>query len=593
MVKSWWKEVAACNSERRPSTLNYKAIFDLQCCHEAFIPGLKPNEEVNRYTNNLLRTWRDTIENSGVLYPRMSSKLASRRTTDQLKQTWPDWRVVFDEESDMCSQEVLERLYADTGVQLEGPCEIRQKLYRSQMSPRTYFAQGGTAFWTSRFLQRPFTQLADVNPMTNHTLRLIPTNLSLVTMFSYVFIYDLTSFTSMFHEFEPFIRQLAEFMRGVTVRVWDGRNGEVERDFGQMLDIYADANAFKPTYSTARVPWIDGDQTFNHEVAGFLGVFGNLMICTFVHGIVLLQIVGEVSRGYCAGDDGGAVLFCALILRWGQANSPDPPQSENPFYNDVALLFYALSLLGIIQWAKVFTTLESGAVALKRPLRQLDDKLYSPLMIIWPQSILIQQYHQWSQIDPRFPFTQQFSTRREIRHMVGTENLRFQKNIFAASHRINDEDLQSVFVYLRWLYEHMGFPQAGLVPQYDSSTYNEPVVPRIEGGRDDLRKDPILRTLENLWTGSASVPIRGLDKEFELRNGYEDLYVGEVFRGPGSPRLKWLRQLRYLKQRKLFRHVEGEEGFRLLCSEYLDPYNLEPNLYEYTVVSLPPVLRTR
>jgi len=30
MVKSWWKEVAACNSERRPSTLNYDAIVT-QC----------------------------------------------------------------------------------------------------------------------------------------------------------------------------------------------------------------------------------------------------------------------------------------------------------------------------------------------------------------------------------------------------------------------------------------------------------------------------------------------------------------------------------------------------------------------------------
>jgi len=485
---------------------------------------------------------------------------------------------------EIMSQVTIEKLYAETGFRATGPCELRQKLYRAGITPRTYFAQGGDAYFSSRYLQSPCSRLVDLLPVSNHVLRLIPSNLRLDNPWEYVFIYDLTSFTSLFKEFLPFIRCMAEFCRGVDVTVWDGYDGFITVDFGELWSTYADFNASCPPYSPERI--LKQDVTFYHMCAGFLGVYGNLMICTFVHAVVVLAIVGEIRKCYTAGDDGGAVLMCSLILTW---EGMKKPVKGNQPSDDVSVLFYALSLLGLIQWSKVFTTQESGAIALKRPLRQVEENLHTPPMVIWPQSILIQMYVQWREHrDPRFATYYMFNTRQECRRAIIAEISRFLTAVAAMEHRASDSDLEVVRSYCGYLYNILHLPVDGLVPQFSRSTYAEEFVPCIEGELELFRKDPVERTIKHLWRNQVYVPERVGESDYqeqdlEYRVGFEAV-------SRKTPMLSWLVKLGYVEEKSLVRGVVGEVGFDLLMREYDQTVRLPHALYKFRIISLPPCM---
>jgi hypothetical protein len=587
---SWEKEIIACNSERRPSTLNFNAIF-YPHVHgdEEFLPGIPAKQDVNFYLASLITEWRSSVCNQEVHFPRLSSKFCSRRTAAMLEQEFPAWKSVFDEEDDMLSQCVLERLASDTGIEVGGPCEIRQKLYRSGMTPRTYFAQGGDAFFSSKYFQNSFSHLVDLLPISNHVLRLIPSNLDLHTGGNHVFIYDLTSFTSLFHEFLPFIRSLADFCLGHTFVVWHPRYGKVDLDLGEELHKYADVNANCPAYSAVRAKrW--GDEVFYHMVAGFLGVYGNLMICTFLHACVVLSVVGDARKCYVAGDDGGAVVFASLVLTW--TSNKSPPKPGNAFYDDVNILFYALALLGLIQWSKVFTTQESGAIALKRPLVQTGEQLHQPQMIIWPSLQLINLFINWhNRKDIRFTTLYTFNRREEVRDMSCGELLRFQTNIFYMQHRIAEGDLGRVWNYLEWVYDRLGLRLCGSVPQLPLH-HLDSMYPCIEGGPEQLREEPIKRTISRLWQGYCRLPAREGEGSSYCVDVVDEasLYVGQSFIGAMSPLRSYLRKCRYLRCEPLYVTLVDPESLQVLLDEYDRGVRNGRALYRITVVSLPPIL---
>jgi hypothetical protein len=586
MDNSWDKELNACMTERETSTLNFAAIFDSSRHTEEFIPGVKARPEVNQYIHQLLVDWRDSFVEGQPLYPRMSSKASSRATArlgSQLFPNWTRWKAAGKDK--LFSQKVMERILCESGIELEGPCEMRQKLYRAGIVPRTYFAQGGSAYRSSKFLQDPCSKLVDVLPTSNHLLRLIPTNLQLGHRDQHVFIYDLTSFTSLFREFLPFIRQLANLCRGFDVCTWDGFHGERFMDFGDLWDDYADVNASNPSFSVERAG-LDTDQFFYHMCAGFLGVYGNLMLCTFLHAVVVLAVIGDTTRCYTAGDDGGVVVMCLLVLEWGTRRE-DPPTSANHPYDDVAILFYALSLLGIIEWSKVFTTQEEGAIALKRPLAQVEGHLMSPQMVVWPQSILIEMYRHWnSQRDIRFQTYYMFSTRSECRKAVISEVTRFLSHVAAANYRFSDQDLQVVKEHCQWIYNECGLEGIGSVPQFLRRTYSHDFVPDIEGrgGVQHLREDPFRRTFVRHWSGFVYLAARVGD---EYKEDQIDLYEGNVFVSRMTRQLSYLCKTGYVSYDSLIVCKTGLESLDLLVEVYTNPSSLAPPLYRFHVDNLP------
>jgi len=473
----------------------------------------------------------------------------------------------------------MERALHETGVYVGGDCEIRQKWYRSGVTPRTYYAQGGIAFHSSKCLQNAFSQLVDSLPVTNHILRLAPTRLDIETPETYVFIYDLTSFTSNFHEHQPFMSSLAEFCIGTPVKVLDGFEGIVEQDLGELLFDYTRLNCQNPTYSRER-RYKDDLNSYEHLVAGFLGVYGNLMTCTFLHGVVLLAVIGDVHKCYAAGDDGGAVVRAKVVIQNGRING------DHPWRNDVMLVFFAISLLGIVAWSKVFMTSEPGAIALKRPLSQFDNRLSTRPFVIWPSTTLMWAYIEWNQFnDPRFPDLKTQYTRKEVKSAIIGEITRFLRHVAAVEQFLSEEDLRYILQYTTNVYNVVGIPREGLLPQ--SSYHSDDFICVAPNSIEDLRKEPIRRSLERLYTGYARIAVRVSPGSEEAQS--IDWYPGYTFISKSSKELAYYVALGFLEKRSLFTNVTGEEGFRLLVKDYLDP---QPAMYEYIVSSIPRYFRS-
>jgi hypothetical protein len=310
------------------------------------------------------------------------------------------------------------------------------------------------------------------------------------------------------------------------------------------------------------------------------------MICTFVHAVVVLAVVGEIRKCYTAGDDGGAVLMCSLILTW---EGMKKPVKGNQPSDDVSVLFYALSLLGLIQWSKVFTSQEAGAIALKRPLRQVEREILTPPMVVWPQSILIQMFIQWREHrDPRFYTYYMFNTRKDCRSAIITEVTRFLSAVSAMEHRASDADLQVVMSYCEYIYATLNLPYDGLVPQFSRSTYTEEFVPCLRGGVEMLRKDPIERTIKHLWQNRVFVPERAGESDHKEKD--LEFYVGEKAVSRKTALISWLLKLGYAGERSLVRSVDGEAGYSLLMREYDQTVRLPHALYEITINNLPPCM---
>lgn len=574
----WMKEINTMNGTRRPSTLNYNAIFYQEHEHEALLPNTLPCPTMNAYIRSVLVEWRDWMKNT-VHYPRMTSK-RSARNTERLMDQDVNWRDYFPDEPGIAfCQRVMERHYAETGVAVGGMCEIRQKWYRSGVVPRTYVAQGGSAYHSSKWMQAGFNHLVNLLPSSNYILRLLPTNLD-VSDGRYAFIYDLSTFTSNFHEHDAFMRALANFCSGYTATIWDGRDGYKTVSLYDALIEYANINTNKPSYSWER--W-NGDLSEHHqEVAGFLGVFGNLMTCTFLHSAVILTVVACVRRLYTAGDDGGVALYHRMKMEWNEHSNI--LRLDNDYYDDVNLVFTALEELGIIAWQKVFTTQEDGAIALKRPLVQWHSQLFTSLMLIWPSMSLVELFQNWKRPDPRFSDYVLQHTRAQCRSSCISELTRFQSSIRVFSSQIPVEDLEWIFSYLQGLYRILGCDYEGSVPQLGSRIDSDfvPVLLEVE----DLHSCPFERTIYRHYRGSCRVPCREADDAIQLDP--IDIYVGSVFTTTSSPLLGWLENTGYVSSSPIDIPMYGHDGLIRLLSEYTT--KLSPRVYTYTVNNLPPCL---
>jgi hypothetical protein len=99
-----------------------------------------------------------------------------------------------------------------------------------------------------------------------------------------------------------------------------------------------------------------------HNVAGFLGVYGNLMSCTFVHGVSVLMMIDNPDKLNVAGDDGHAAIS----------------------RSNVDTLFDVIRGNGVVERSKLYSTDEEGSICLKRGIVQFNLQLLQKRMVILP-----------------------------------------------------------------------------------------------------------------------------------------------------------------------------------------------------------------
>lgn len=357
------KEMTALESTPRPSTTHWPSLLSRS---NTISPDLRPSQYTNTTFQMMLHQWKSSLRSS-IIYPYCGSRSLSRQTLRHFNDHTSN-------DFDSISPIQLEQLYAETGVQIEGCCEMRQVWYPTIATPRTYYAMGGEAYFRSRYVRDIFNVLADFFSVTNRHTRVQPSHLDLDTG-DEVMIYDLTSFTSLCHEQRDFLDFLANCMVDVDILMFDTHQGLIRRSVGDIIREYNVLNK-EPEYSLERV-W-DVEYTLKHSVAGFLGVYGNLITCTIPHGLILSTVSGKPRKAWCAGDDAG---------------SASPHVDESSRYDT----FNAARTVGTISVEKTFSDQEDDpAIALKRQF------VRSGRFCILQPNILFPPFSVFFEGDPRF-----------------------------------------------------------------------------------------------------------------------------------------------------------------------------------------------
>lgn len=548
---SWFKEITAIEGVRPGGHVDFSPIFDPNRFDIPLHPCLPSNRAMCEHWFTNLVQWRQWASRT-THYPRANNKFMSHETRTEYTNLTGDLTEGF-------SQRDYLAFEARTGIRLGGCVEMRQRWYRSQMKPRTYYAQGGIYGFTS-CLQDLFSNLVNCSPITHHVSRLRPSRLY-AHPGQYFRIYDLTSFTSLMWSQRDFLYELAEFCRGFAITMMTAGEGLICRDLGVLLHEYNDlANNFCPvTY--ARCPFLDVHSSSYQHVAGMLGVFGNLMTCTLPHGVIMSMHCVDENQINVAGDDG--------IL---------------PEYEDVEVAIReAINLVGVHEPTKEFITRHAGCIHLKRPIYQFANRLFQRPMIIWPNVSLIAETLLGIE-DPRYrQFDDETSTSDKIT-MAGREILRFLRSIFL-SEFLTDDHLSVAGDFISKLTDaferryQVGLRSGRLTQCGDPFFW-----PSVPCGVEDCKRDPWIATVHSRFDGYAvcqlNVPI-DWDQEIER------LEVGMSIECNPCKQLSFLVNCKYMEVEPVMTRLVGVDALERLEKIPYDP-DMRP-VNRYTVVDVIPV----
>lgn len=473
-TESWEKEILATTGPDRPQVLDYSVWFsdDASDCKRPLSPYVLPAPDHNLRIRASFNNWKKSF-NGRLLFPQTSANQSVSRFTaakyqyrvhDQEIKLW-DVRV---------STSDLERYYSESGVWINGPCELRQAWKYNELTPRTYFSQGGTTFHSSKYIRQPINELTNAFPEVNFLSRFSFHDLALDDDTT-AYIYDYTSFTSLLAEQKYFLEALADFCDDTEVYLVDSYNGIIQTTLGQVFRDYNNVCNKKGEFTIQR--YLEEELTpLRHEIASFLGIYGNIASCTTIHGLHACQICGDDSRCRCVGDD----VFG--ILKLGK----DYTQEE---------AIVAIEKLGKIQRAKIkwwpFRRLEDETEEdhawpyVKRPMDRFNNRmtlepaLFLPIFgLICPIDDIIQREREDTYTRVKLLATQTYSLIKQAQNVHPPLGL-YQKDFLQ--------------VYLLSLYRALGIHSTGYLPFETFFVDNRPIrnlfVPNVED-KDFLDVDP-------------------------------------------------------------------------------------------------------
>jgi hypothetical protein len=532
-----WKEVSVMESTPRHPSIDWTALNTIDT---PLHPDMKPSPETNRRIRSSLRQWLHRCQSS-VLYPSMGIKSVSFETRNELENSI---NAELPNECDVTSS-MIEHYYSRSGILLGGGCEMKQRWYPTQASPRTYFAQGGQAYHSSKYLRDPFNWLCDSFHPTNRYSRVSPSGIPVNLLEEDVFIYDLTSFTSLFHEQRSFLEYLASITMEENVTIFDSFYGPTTTSLGSLINDYISNNLVSPSYTT-RIGILTCLE-LHHSIAGFLGVFGNLATCTFPHGVCLSTVYDNPDQCWCAGDDAGTK---EKLTTCGKDT------------------YTTAKLLGVLAEEKVFRASESGAIALKRPIDVQHGMLYQHQNVLWPVfSILCDS-------DPRYNLPEERHTTDRITGAL----VSFLKSCQTIP--LSPSDIEFAYQFFESFYRRFRLPMSGWYPPLTGYFPWKTTIPRMD--RSVFGKDPLHVLIDSFF---GTEYITSISEECPWDR--EIPHLNESFTCNSERHLTYLERLGYLSKEILTCVIPGVEGLKRARQDVDMPQEIRP-LYQYTVVETVP-----
>jgi len=306
---------------------------------------------------------------------------------------------------------------------------------------------------------------------------------------------------------------------------------------------------------------------FFHRVAGFLGVYGNLASCTFLHGTVALFITGKEDFTSVVGDD----ALVAKILAWAK----DLEEGELEEGKTVENAIEALQMIGNIARRK-FAILEAPTddyvdeildantwAYLKRSLTRFTDQITLSIQYDIANLALVYKYTDTSR---QYGFDDPLKA-------IATQITALLIKIHSTN-PASDETLEIIAIILDKIYRAIGFPRTGLVPgmvftervtrrdsgyvlnfreenvisRQVSAFFILPVLPVVPS---DFRADPLRVLAETLCDEVYKLPIIKLVEDIPVID-VGRLLVGSVVEGQIVKVSKYLRDFGYIEAEDCF-----------------------------------------
>lgn len=541
-IQSFLKEFRASQEINTGGDIDYRSIFD-----DPSIPwhsSTPHRESLNRDVNQKLRLWKSTISRR-VLLPKVSKKSMGFRSSTQL------YTALHDSVSNVhkMSTADYEKYYHQTGHQLEGPAEMRQAFFFTDLTPRTYYAQGLTTYNASKYVQQVFNSLQDAFPNTHRFRRFSMSRLR-IDPWDVVIVYDYTSFTSKMKEQRRFLDALAAFCQDTFVTILDTHVGLIHVNLGALLQEYNETCNVFPEFEIAdalRDLVGFSDEIYAHQCAGFLGVHGNLASCTVLHGLHLVQITGSYDRCSCVGDDALGIMEITV--------AQDKEEGEIVPLDSVHLTLDAIRTIGEIQREKtrVFDPITEDEhddhrwAYLKRSLDRIEDQLVLGEMLSPPSFAMV--FHEFCHTTRRLRFD---LSPENVCSRFASQAFSFVRRLHELSGIVTEEDVEVAWTYLRHCYSHLKLPLSGYlfgkhntgVPKHLEDVTLLPFLPRNQEDCMELvRKSPIVALSEMLLDAEVWLPECVLDR---VVASDVDLEPSEQFTSTGNGVLSLLELFGYV-----------------------------------------------
>jgi len=545
--ESWNKEMRATQTVRSESKWQWDILLgndDYDPRESIIHPDFPRLSSLQKKFRSSVRMFKGRIQGKRV-FPHYTRRGVSQETSDWIRNRVLGSKVVkhgsrrtFFRNADFSNLTSLDVIhyFIRTGCWPRGKVEMRQQWSPNLLVPRTYFAWGGEAISVSSYLRTFFNDLADIFPPTHRHNRVQPDWLRKPRLHppsTSFYFYDLTSFTSWFHEQVPLLRSIARAFCDVSVDlVWEGLTIR-EVCVGDMVEEYIRVVNDFPQFYYRDNQVVDGvnrlSRYLRHYTAGFLGVPGNLVTCTLGHGLALASTQEVEDHLQVPGDDVGALTL-----------------DDSHRLSVVS----CAQTCGVLQSEKVYDG-RQASVYLKRGVRETVSGITLTDMVIYPiPSTFIHPDDSYKYRSLAETF--KMPDRRKLVSRGAQIMVTFIRDLYKISRgKISNDQERIITDYLHYLHYKLRLPLEGifqgqlLVNESEEEWEIDNIGVKFPVDAIFLRNDPDLvfadRYIEHMYVRDVS----DVDVTWSIESG---LHIGDEITVRQGRKWSFLRDMGYLEE---------------------------------------------
>lgn len=304
---------ATFQKEFTASQVAFPITYDYESCdpHQAYF-HLWSDPYMDRFIHTILENmaWRISKMKRSPILPQVNRrKNVSEPTALLYNQSAP-------EPLDYVRTLDLEILYHNTGIKVQGECEIRSAWKFNDLKPRFYYAQGGEGYHASKYMKSIAVLMMESIPSTTTDRRRNPQRyLKSLLHHDFVTAWDFEAFTTNLSMLRYFLSAIADGLREKAVYdipLFDTKEGIQYHDVADMIDEYNSKVNVNAPFTLHRIIHNFSfasdipDKTYYQQNSGMLGIPGNIGFSTAFHGLEACKII-QSDNCVCVGDDAAAI----------------------------------------------------------------------------------------------------------------------------------------------------------------------------------------------------------------------------------------------------------------------------------------------